>query len=82
MLANELGARKIRVNAILPGMVETEGVRAAGLDQGDFRRTVEAQTPLGRIGQPNDIAPMVVFLASDDAGYITGETIRVAGGLR
>jgi len=82
VLAKELGARKIRVNAILPGMVETEGVRAAGLDQGDFRRTVEAQTPLGRIGQPDDIAPMVVFLASDDAGYITGETIRVAGGLR
>ena len=81
-LAKELGPRKIRVNAINPGMVETEGVRAAGFDQGDLRKSVEAQTPLGRIGQPEDIAPAVVFLASSDSAWITGETLRVAGGLR
>lgn len=82
VLAKELAARKIRVNAILPGMIETEGVRSGGFDQGDFRKSVEAQTPLGRIGQPDDVAPAVVFLASDDAAYITGETLRIAGGLR
>src|SRR6266699_1113980 len=81
-LAKELGPRKIRVNAINPGMVETEGVRAAGFDQGDLRKSVEAQTPLGRIGQPEDVAPAVVFLASSDSAWITGETLRVAGGLR
>jgi len=81
-LAKELGPRKIRVNAINPGMVETEGVRAAGFDQGDLRKSVEAQTPLGRIGQPEDIAPAVVFLASSDSAWITGEILRVAGGLR
>ena len=81
-LAKELGPRKIRVNAINPGMVETEGVRAAGFDQGDLRKSVEAQTPLGRIGQPEDIAPAAVFLASSDSAWITGETLRVAGGLR
>ena len=81
-LAKELGPRKIRVNAINPGMVETEGVRAAGFDQGDLRKSVEAQTPLGRIGQPDDIAPTAVFLASSDSAWITGETLRVAGGLR
>jgi 3-oxoacyl-[acyl-carrier protein] reductase len=81
-LAKELGARKIRVNAINPGMVETEGVRAAGFDQGDLRKSVEAQTPLGRIGQPEDIAPVAVFLASSDSAWITGEILRVAGGLR
>ena len=81
-LAKELGPRKIRVNAINPGMVETEGVRAAGFDQGDFRKSIEAQTPLGRIGQPEDIAPAAVFLASSDSAWITGETLRVAGGLR
>jgi 3-oxoacyl-[acyl-carrier protein] reductase len=81
-LAKELGPRKIRVNAINPGMVETEGVRAAGFDQGDLRKSVEAQTPLGRIGQPDDIAPAAVFLASSDSAWITGETLRVAGGLR
>jgi 3-oxoacyl-[acyl-carrier protein] reductase len=81
-LAKELGPRKIRVNAINPGMVETEGVRAAGFDQGDLRKGVEAQTPLGRIGQPEDIAPAAVFLASSDSAWITGETLRVAGGLR
>ena len=81
-LAKELGPRKIRVNAINPGMVETEGVRAAGFDKGDLRQQVESQTPLGRIGQPADIAPAAVFLASSDAAWITGETLRVAGGLR
>jgi 3-oxoacyl-[acyl-carrier protein] reductase len=81
-LAKELGSRKIRVNAINPGMVDTEGVRAAGFDQGDLRKSVEAQTPLGRIGQPDDIAPAAVFLASSDSAWITGETLRVAGGLR
>ena len=81
-LAKELGPRKIRVNAINPGMLETQGVRAAGFDQGDLRKSVEAQTPLGRIGQPEDIAPAAVFLASSDSAWITGETLRVAGGLR
>lgn len=81
-LAKELGPRRIRVNAINPGMVETEGVVALGLSEGDFRKQIEAQTPLGRIGQPNDIAPAAVFLASADSSWITGETLRVAGGLR
>jgi 3-oxoacyl-[acyl-carrier protein] reductase len=80
-LAKELGPRKIRVNAINPGMVETEGARAAGFDHGDFRKQVEAQTPLGRIGQPEDIAPAAVFLASPDASWITGETLVISGGL-
>ncbi len=81
-LANELGPRKIRVNAINPGMVETEGVRAAGFDNGDFRKEVEAKTPLGRIGQVGDIAPAAAFFASNDAQWITGETLVIAGGLR
>jgi 3-oxoacyl-[acyl-carrier protein] reductase len=81
-LAKELGPRKIRVNAINPGMVETEGVHAAGLAESDFRRQIEAQTPLGRIGQPGDIGPAAVFLASADAGWITGETLHIAGGYR
>ena len=81
-LAKELGPRNIRVNAINPGMVETEGVVAAGFSEGEFRNSVESQTPLGRIGQPHDIAPVAVFLASSDAAWITGETVRVAGGLR
>jgi 3-oxoacyl-[acyl-carrier protein] reductase len=81
-LAQELGSRNIRVNAVNPGMIETEGVRAAGITESDFRKQVELQTPLGRIGQPRDVAPAVVFLASDDASWITGETFYVAGGLR
>ncbi|HTC95858.1 MAG TPA: glucose 1-dehydrogenase [Terriglobales bacterium] len=81
-LAKELGPRKIRVNAINPGMVDTEGVRAGGFDQGDFRKQIEAITPLGRIGQVDDVAPAAVFFASADSGWITGETLRVAGGLR
>jgi 3-oxoacyl-[acyl-carrier protein] reductase len=81
-LAKELGPRAIRVNAINPGMVETEGVVAGGFNQGDFREKMEAETPLGRIGQPGDIAPTAVFLASSDSAWITGETLRIAGGLR
>jgi 3-oxoacyl-[acyl-carrier protein] reductase len=81
-LSQELGAKQIRVNAVNPGMVETEGAHTAGITESDFRKQVEAQTPLGRIGQPKDIAPTVVFLASDDASWITGETFYVAGGLR
>jgi 3-oxoacyl-[acyl-carrier protein] reductase len=81
-LANELGPRKIRVNAINPGMVETEGLHAAGIAESDMRKQTEGQTPLGRIGQPQDIAPAAVFLASSDSSWITGETFRIAGGMR
>ncbi len=81
-LAKELGSRKIRVNSINPGMVETEGAHAAGIPNSDFRKEVESQTPLGRIGQPRDIAPAAVFLASADSAWITGETLYVSGGLR
>ncbi len=81
-LAKELGPRNIRVNSINPGMVETEGVHAGGFAESDFRKQLEAQTPLGRIGQPQDIAPAAVFLASRDAAWITGETLVIAGGLR
>ncbi len=81
-LAKELGPRKIRVNAVNPGLVETEGVRAAGIHESDMRTWFEATAPLGRIGQVDDIAPAVVFLASDDSKYITGETMRVSGGMR
>jgi len=81
-LAQELGARKIRVNSINPGMVETEGVHSSGIAESDFRKQVEAQTPLGRIGQPQDIAPLAVFLASSDSSWITGESFYVSGGLR
>jgi 3-oxoacyl-[acyl-carrier protein] reductase len=81
-LAKELGPRQVRVNSINPGMVETEGVHAAGLSESDFRRQTEAQTPLGRIGQPQDIGPAAVFLASAESGWITGETLYISGGLR
>jgi 3-oxoacyl-[acyl-carrier protein] reductase len=81
-LAKELGPRKIRVNSINPGMVETEGFRAAGIHESEMRQQTEAQTPLGRIGQPQDIAPAAVFLASGDAAWITGETLYISGGLR
>jgi 3-oxoacyl-[acyl-carrier protein] reductase len=81
-LAKELGPRKIRVNAINPGVVNTEGFRAAGFEDSDFRKEAEGRTPLGRIGQPDDIAPAAVFLASPDSRWITGETLLVAGGLR
>ena len=81
-LAIELGPRNIRVNSINPGMVETEGVHAAGIAESDMRKQTEAQTPLGRIGQPQDIAPAAVFLASSDSAWITGETLYISGGLR
>src|SRR5690348_3200915 len=81
-LAKELGPKKIRVNAINPGMVITEGLHSAGMSNGDFRKQVEAQTPLGRIGGVEDIAPAAVFFASNDASWITGETLVIAGGLR
>ena len=81
-LAGELGAKKIRVNSLNPGMVETEGLHSVGFAVSDFRKHVEATTPLGRIGQPNDIATAAVFLASDDSGWITGQTLIAAGGAR
>jgi len=81
-LAKELGPRRIRVNAISPGMVETEGLYAAGIAESDFRRQHESQVPLGRIGQPQDIAPAAVYLASADAAWVTGETLTIAGGIR
>ena len=81
-LASELGPRNIRVNAINPGVVNTEGFRAAGFEHSEFRKDAEGKTPLGRIGYPDDIAPAAVFLASPEAGWITGETLVVAGGLR
>jgi 3-oxoacyl-[acyl-carrier protein] reductase len=81
-LASELGPRGIRVNAIRPGMVETEGTHSAGIAESDIRKQVEAQTPLRRIGQPQDIAGMAVFLASDASSWITGETFVISGGYR
>ncbi len=82
VLAKELGPKNIRVNSINPGAVETEGFHAGGFSGTDFEKQIIAQTPLGRMGQPRDIAPAAVFLASSDAAWITGETLRVAGGLR
>jgi 3-oxoacyl-[acyl-carrier protein] reductase len=81
-LAKELGPRNIRVNAINPGMVETEGVHAGGFIGSDFQKNVEAQTPLRRIGQPQDIATVATFLASNDSAWVTGETFHVTGGFR
>ena len=81
-LAKELAPRKIRVNAVNPGFVESEGTHSAGMTDSSFRKDMEAQTPLGRIGQPQDIAPAVVFLASSEAPWITGETLYISGGLR
>jgi 3-oxoacyl-[acyl-carrier protein] reductase len=81
-LSQELGARKIRVNSLNPGMVETEGVHAAGIIGSDFQKQAEADTPLGRIGQPNDIAGVAAFLASDDSAWLSGQTIQAAGGYR
>jgi 3-oxoacyl-[acyl-carrier protein] reductase len=78
--SKELGPKKIRVNSLNPGMVETEGFRAAGIAESDFRKMVESQTPLGRIAQPDDIARAAVFFASDDAGWVTGQTLILAGG--
>jgi 3-oxoacyl-[acyl-carrier protein] reductase len=81
-LSQELGPAKIRVNSVNPGMVETEGTHTADIIESEFRDQIVAQTPLGRVGQPDDIAPMVTFLASDDAKWITGESFYVSGGLR
>jgi 3-oxoacyl-[acyl-carrier protein] reductase len=82
VLARELGPRKIRVNAVNPGMVETEGTHSAGFIGSDFDALMVAQTPLGRIGQPGDIGSIVTFLASDDAGWLTGEHLFAGGGMR
>ena len=79
-LAKELGPKKIRVNSLNPGMIETEGLHTAGFLGTDFHKQIIAQTPLGRIGQPVDIAKVAVFLASDDSGWVTGETLLVSGG--
>jgi 3-oxoacyl-[acyl-carrier protein] reductase len=83
-LAKELGPKKIRVNAIAPGMVETEGTTAMGITgaESEMRKHIESQTPVGRIGQPQDIASVAVFLASSDAAWISGETWFVSGGFR
>jgi 3-oxoacyl-[acyl-carrier protein] reductase len=81
VLAKELGSRKIRVNSLNPGLVETEGTHAVGVINSDFERTLVSQTPLGRIGQPGDIATVAVFLASDDSNWVTGEVLPVGGGL-
>jgi 3-oxoacyl-[acyl-carrier protein] reductase len=82
VLSKELGRRKIRVNAINPGMVETEGVHAAGFMGSDFEKMIASGAPVGRIGQPDDIASVAVFLASADSKYMTGETLIVSGGFR
>jgi 3-oxoacyl-[acyl-carrier protein] reductase len=81
-LAKELGPRKIRVNSVNPGMVVTEGAIAGGYTEGEMRKNFESQTPLGRIGQPEDVASAAVFFASSDSGWITGEMLLIAGGLR
>jgi len=82
VLAKELGSRKIRVNSINPGIVETEGTHTAGFIGSDFHKEAEKTAPLGRIGQPEDIAPLAVFLASEDSGWLTGETLLAGGGIR
>jgi len=81
-LARELGPRKIRVNSINPGVVETKGTHAAGVIGSDFQKGFEAQTPRGRIAQPSDIAPVAVSLASGVSAWVTGETLLASGGLR
>jgi 3-oxoacyl-[acyl-carrier protein] reductase len=82
VLAKELGPKGIRVNAVNPGPVKTEGVASAGVEGSDFLNGMIQQTPLGRIGQPKDIAEVVAYLASDDAKWLTGSLIEAAGGLR
>jgi 3-oxoacyl-[acyl-carrier protein] reductase len=81
-LAKELGPRKIRVNSVNPGMVETEGSRSQGITDSDWAKQIVAQTPLRRIGQPGDIAPVVAFIASDEAGWVTGQLLVVSVGDR
>jgi 3-oxoacyl-[acyl-carrier protein] reductase len=82
VLARELGPRKIRANTISPGVVETEGTHSSGVIGSDFEKAAIAQTPLGRIGQPGDIASIAVFLASEDSAWLTGEQLLATGGLR
>ncbi len=82
VLAKELGPKKIRVNSINPGGVDTEGARTMGVIGSDFEKQMVAQTPLGRLGQPEDIAPLAVFLASADSGWLTGEILLASGGMR
>jgi len=81
-LAKELGPKRIRVNSLNPGMIETEGLHTAGFAGGDLEKQVSSQTPLGRIGQPDDIGKVATFLASDDSGWLTGETLVASGGFR
>ena len=81
-LAQELGPKRIRVNSLNPGMIETEGVHAAGFIGSDFHKDIIAKTPLGRIGQPNDIATIATFLASDESTWVNGQTLQAAGGNR
>jgi 3-oxoacyl-[acyl-carrier protein] reductase len=82
VLAKELAPKNIRVNSINPGGVETEGTHSAGIVGSDFEKQMVSQTPLGRFGQPDDIAPIAVFLASKASGWLTGETLKASGGLR
>lgn len=82
VLSKELGHKNIRVNAINPGIVETEGTHSAGFIGSDFHKEAEKQAPLGRIGQPNDIATIATFLASEDSGWLTGEVLLASGGIR
>ncbi|MCR6736557.1 MAG: glucose 1-dehydrogenase [Afipia sp.] len=82
VLSKELAPRKIRVNAVNPGMIVTEGVKAAGFDGGEMRTWIESVTPMGRIGKVEEIASVVAFLASEGASYVTGETLHVTGGFR
>ncbi|MEU8078858.1 glucose 1-dehydrogenase [Catellatospora citrea] len=82
VLSKELGSRKIRVNSVNPGLVETEGYQSTGVQGSDLETELVRQTPLGRAGQPEDIAAIVVFLAGDDSGWLTGEQLIASGGLR
>jgi 3-oxoacyl-[acyl-carrier protein] reductase len=82
VLAKELGPKKIRVNAVNPGLIATEGFKSAGFEGSDFEKQAVQQTPLGRVGRPDDIASVVAFLASDEAKWVTGSLIQAAGGLR
>ena len=82
VLARELGPRGIRVNSINPGLVMTEGIKTAGMDEGEFYDKIKAETPLGRVGTPEDYGAVAVFLASDDSHWVTGEALKVSGGNR
>jgi 3-oxoacyl-[acyl-carrier protein] reductase len=80
VLAKELAPRKIRVNSVNPGLIETEGTHTAGIMGSDFEKGIVSQTPLGRVGYPDDIAKVAVYLASDDSGWQTGEVLFASGG--